>query len=280
MTHQSFFNKPICTIDFETTGLSCANGDRAIELGIVRLEPSGQLIKWSSLINPTIKIPRLSQSIHGINDQMVAKAPLFTDLYTEIFELLDGTYLIAHNAEFDLGFLRNECKINNLTVPHNDLVFDTLMLARHVFGLPRCNLITVSERFGIPVNNAHRALHDAYNTHLIFVSMVSALIETTKIQNPKALAELCTQSMNTASVRDFQSELIQDAIDKELCLEVDYVSGDPSRKLIQRRIVRPIHSDGYRVLVFCHLRQAERSLRLNRILQMTGPCEPPSKNEL
>ena len=277
MTHHSFFKKPICTIDFETTGLSCANGDRAIELGIVRLEPNGQLIKWSSLINPTIKIPRLSQSIHGINDQMVAKAPIFSDVYGEIFDLLDGAHLIAHNAEFDLGFLKNECALSQLPVPGHALVFDTLMLARHVFGLPRCNLITVSERFGIPVNNAHRALHDAYNTHLIFVSMVDALICSTQIQDPNALAELCAESMNTASVRDFQATLIQDAIDKQLCLEVDYVSGDPSRKLIQRRVVQPIHTDGYRVLVFCHLRQAERSLRLNRILQMKGPCEAPTK---
>ena len=67
------------------------------------------------------------------------------------------------------------------------------MLARHVFDLPRCNLITVSERFGIPVNNAHRALHDAYNTHLIFVNMVDALIGTTHIKIPMRLQNCANQ---------------------------------------------------------------------------------------
>ncbi|MGC6506992.1 MAG: exonuclease domain-containing protein [Myxococcota bacterium] len=273
MHQHLFFDKPICTIDFETTGLSHANGDRAIEIGMVRLEPDGTLIKWSSLINPKTKIPRLSQSIHGIDDQMVSNAPEFTDLYPQINSLLHDAHLIAHNAEFDVGFLAHECLISQLPVPKYELVFDTLMFARHVFGLPRCNLITVSERFGIPVNNAHRALHDAYHTHLIFVNMVKALKESIQVQNTNELKELCRQSMNTKEVRANQALTIQDSINEQYCLEVYYVSGDPSRPLIQRRVVQPIHSDGYRVLVYCHLRQAERSLRLNRILQMHGPCE-------
>lgn len=270
------FHKPICSIDFETTGLSHENGDRIIEVGIAKIDPDGIIHQYAQLINPERSIPRESKQIHGISESMVKSAPLFAEQYPEFKQYIDGSHIVAHNTKFDTGFLNNECDIAGLASPNHLEIFDTLLLARHVFGLPRCNLSSVSERFNVPVHNAHRALHDAYNTLLIFLEMVSNLHKTHNLKSAQELIHLCQGSEPKKSIRTDNRQRIDQAIKDKFCIELDYVSGDPQRDLVQRRIVQPIKNDGYRVLVYCHLRNAERSLRLNRILQIVRKCNPPA----
>lgn len=264
----NFFDKAICALDFETTGLNIDFGDRAIELGIVKLFPDGQIQTWSNLFNPERDIPYTSQRIHGISNAMVESAPYFQDLYPEISELLDGCHIVAHNASFDLTILKTECENNQLNMPNMGYIFDTLTFSRNIFGLPRCNLSIVSERFGIPVHNAHRALHDAENTILIFKEMCSFLSDNMDISTANDLPELVERYTPKSPLRNSHEDIITKAMQSNTLVLVDYISANPERPLVEQRKVLPLKVDGMKVHVFCHLRKAERTLRMKRFLKV------------
>jgi DNA polymerase III epsilon subunit family exonuclease len=264
----NFFDKAVCALDFETTGLNVDVGDRAIELGIVKQFPDGQIQTWSNLLNPERDIPYTSQRIHGISNAMVESAPYFQDVFPEISDILEGSHIVAHNASFDLTILKMECEKNQLSLPKMGNVFDTLTFARHIFGLPRCNLSIVSERFGVPVQNAHRALHDAENTILVFQKMCSVLRDNIDISTGDDLPTLLERFMPQSPLRNAKEAIISEAIQTKSPVLIDYVSANPERPLIQQRKVVPLKLDGMRVHVFCHLRKAERTLRMKRFFKV------------
>src|SRR6476659_4189853 len=94
-------------VDLETTGGMAAH-HRIIEVGIVLLEDGVVVEEWSSLVNPGIRIPYSIQQFTGIDDAMVADAPAFEQIATEVRRRLEGRLFVAQNARFDYGFLRAE----------------------------------------------------------------------------------------------------------------------------------------------------------------------------
>src|SRR5262245_46217882 len=94
-------------VDLETTGGMAAH-HRIIEVGIVLLDDGVVVDEWSSLVNPCVRIPHAIEQFTGIDDAMVADAPAFEQIATEIHRRLDGRLFVAHNARFDYGFLRAE----------------------------------------------------------------------------------------------------------------------------------------------------------------------------
>ena len=103
------FDRPVVFLDLETTGAT-ATYDRITEVGLVEVENGKFVREWSSLVNPGISIPPAIQALTGISNAMVASAPRFEDIAREVYEAIDGRVLIAHNARFDYGFLKNEFK--------------------------------------------------------------------------------------------------------------------------------------------------------------------------
>lgn len=146
-------------LDLETTGAT-AHADRITEIGLVEVD-QGQLIgDWSSLVNPQQPIAPFIESLTGISDAMVAKAPTFAELAVYLHRRLAGKTLVAHNARFDLGFLQNEFRRAGLKYAPD--VLCTVRLSRRLYPHEkRHGLDQLIARHGIACDSRHRALADA-----------------------------------------------------------------------------------------------------------------------
>jgi DNA polymerase III subunit epsilon len=146
-------------VDLETTGGNVAH-HRITEIGIVRVT-NGELVdEWSSLVNPECVIPSYIEAFTGITNEMVAGAPRFADIATQVLEKLGGAVFVAHNARFDYSFLRSEFR--RLDRHFAAKVLCTVKLSRRLFPqYARHNLDAVMERNGLTCAARHRALGDA-----------------------------------------------------------------------------------------------------------------------
>jgi len=151
--------QPLAFIDLETTGLRTTR-DRITEVAIIRYDKGREVDRWSQLINPKMAIPEQIQQLTGIHQGMVESAPIFRDVAETIQEKLQGAILVAHNARFDYGFLRNE--FNRLNKQLLCQVLCTVKLSRRLFPKQkRHNLDTLLQIAGIEMDNRHRAMADA-----------------------------------------------------------------------------------------------------------------------
>jgi len=152
-------DRALIFLDLETTGAT-AHSDRITEIGLVEVDKGRHIGEWSSLVNPEKPIPALIESLTGITDAMVAKAPTFAQLAHDLYGRLAGKTLVAHNARFDFGFLRNEFR--RVGLKYDPEVLCTVRLSRRLFPHERRhNLDSLIERNGLICENRHRALADA-----------------------------------------------------------------------------------------------------------------------
>jgi len=159
--------------DLETTGLR-PDRDRIVE--IAGYDPTTDRT-FSSLVQPNMPIPGESQKVHGISDEMVATAPTFPELVEQWNEFCSGeVILIAHNGDnFDMRFLAAEYKRAGATLPTWKTI-DTLKWSRRYRpDLPKHQLQFLREVYGIPENQAHRALDDVKTLAAVFSAMVDDL---------------------------------------------------------------------------------------------------------
>ncbi|MDQ1644331.1 MAG: polymerase subunit epsilon, partial [Cryptosporangiaceae bacterium] len=152
-------------VDLETTGGSAAV-DGITEIGAVKVRGGEVLGEFQTLVNPGVGIPPFVMVLTGITDVMVAPAPLIQEVLPSFLEFARGAVLVAHNAPFDLGFLRMACERHEMAWPaHRKL--DTAVLARRVLTrdeAPNCKLATLARLFQTPTKPTHRALADAKAT--------------------------------------------------------------------------------------------------------------------
>jgi DNA polymerase-3 subunit epsilon len=152
-------DQPLVFLDLETTGANAVY-DRVTEVGLIEVAPGGRTTEWSTLVNPGIRIPPTIQTITGITDEMVALAPAFSEIARLLFERLEGKVLVAHNARFDYGFLRNEFR--RAGHRYSSRVLCTVKLSRKLYPHEaRHNLDALMARHGIVCEARHRALGDA-----------------------------------------------------------------------------------------------------------------------
>jgi DNA polymerase III subunit epsilon len=159
--------------DTETTGIR-PEQDRVIE--IAAYDPVNKTT-FEKLINPGCAIPAEATAIHKITNEMVADCPSFEEISKEFIQFCEGdVVLIAHNNDnFDLHFLRHEFARSKLSLPDWKF-FDTLKWSRRYRpDLPRHTLQFLREIYGIPSNNAHRALDDVIVLHQIFTELTDDL---------------------------------------------------------------------------------------------------------
>ncbi|MGH8679630.1 MAG: exonuclease domain-containing protein, partial [Burkholderiales bacterium] len=152
-------DRPLVFLDLETTGAT-AHLDRITEIGVVEVDHGRYLGEWSTLVNPQRRIPPGIQTLNGITDAMVEAAPTFEELAADLHRRLEGKVLVAHNARFDYGFLRNE--FHRAGFRYTPKVLCTVKLSRRLFPHERRhNLDSLIERHGLECDNRHRALADA-----------------------------------------------------------------------------------------------------------------------
>lgn len=133
--------------------------------------------EFCTLVNPGRPIPAQASAVHGIGDLDVSFAPAFAEAGRELLAFIEGAVIVAHNAPFDLGFLRAECERAGLPVPRN-LSYDTIALAKTaVPGLPSYALGKLAASFGIAQKEAHRGADDARVCMELFGRCIATLFK-------------------------------------------------------------------------------------------------------
>ena len=185
-----------CVVDLETTG--GAEDSRITEFGAVRVRGGEVTGELSTLVNPYTHIPAAIAVLTGITDSMVAGAPRLADVLPAFLEFAHGCVIVAHNARFDVGFLKRACVELGYTWPSPPVV-DTVGLARSVMmrdEVPNHRLATLARHFHATVEPNHRALADARAT----VDVLHALIERVGNLGVHTLEDLleCTRRVHPA----------------------------------------------------------------------------------
>ena len=174
-------------IDLETTGASPKIGAGITEIGAVKVR-GGEIIGiFESFINPGESIPTYITALTGITDDMVLNAPPIEMVLPSLLEFLgheNETVVVAHNAPFDLGFLKAAAQTHEYSWPKYQ-VLDTVKLARHLLTRDEvydCKLSTLAQFFETPIQPTHRALDDAHSTvavlHGLFERLGSFEVDT------------------------------------------------------------------------------------------------------
>jgi len=152
-------DSPLAIVDLETTGAHPVH-DRITEIAVIEVEGGEVRSEWNTLVNPETSIPPAIQALTGITNAMVAGAPTFADLAADLYERLEGRIVVAHNARFDYGFLKQEFERHGLKYTARTLC--TVRLSRKLYPEhARHNLDSVMSRHGIVCRARHRALGDA-----------------------------------------------------------------------------------------------------------------------
>jgi len=161
--------------DIETTGLSAVN-DMITEIGAIKVENGKIIDTFSQLINPERPIPEKITNLTGITDDMVKDKPTIGEIINDFKEFIKDHVLVAHNASFDVGFIREKFKLFNLDL--NNPVLDTLELSRAVFpDLKSHKLNIIANHLNIELINHHRAVDDAKATAEILIKILDILKE-------------------------------------------------------------------------------------------------------
>ena len=152
---------PIAVIDFETTGISPACGDRATEVAIVLLQGGKVVDRFQSLMNAGLRISSFITQLTGITNAMVAAAPDAAGVMTEASRFVGSAPLVAHNAAFDRKFWQAELARAGLAAPQPFIC--TLLLSRRLYPqAPNHKLGSLVDYHRLPrTGQAHRALADA-----------------------------------------------------------------------------------------------------------------------
>jgi DNA polymerase-3 subunit epsilon len=168
----------ITVLDFETSGMSPDYGDRAIEIGAVKLRGGETIDSFQSLMNPGIRINSFIENYTGITNQMVQRAPQASVVMREFARFIGNTPLVAHNASFDRRFL--DAELDRIGQQRNQDFGCSMLTARRVFpDAPNHKLETlVRYRNLLSDGTFHRALADAEMTARLWVAMTEYLQES------------------------------------------------------------------------------------------------------
>ncbi|CAK7084499.1 DNA polymerase III subunit alpha [Tissierella sp.] len=164
-----------CVLDLETTGFSAAT-EKITEIGIMKLKDGVVIDKFSTFVNPEKSIPQRVVEVTNITDDMVKDAETIDKIFPKMLDFINGSVLVAHNADFDINFLRHNAKV--LGYEFDFTYIDTLSLAREVFpDFKSYKLGRIAKNLGIKVEVAHRALDDVDTTVKVFNIMLEKLKE-------------------------------------------------------------------------------------------------------
>ncbi len=173
-------NKKYVVLDFETTGLKVEEGHSIIEIGAVFLDLNNvdNMIEFSELIDPKVPLDPIITKLTGINDQMLEGKPSEEEAIRKFRDFIKDYPLVAHNADFDMSFLKNAFKKYNLG-ELNNIVLDTLKISRNILFKDKYphKLNNVASYVGVEFSedSHHRATYDAKGTALIFAKMIDML---------------------------------------------------------------------------------------------------------
>ena len=164
-----------CVLDLETTGFSFRT-EKITEIGIMKIKNGEVLDEFSCFVNPEKPIPQRVVEVTNITDDMVKDAETIDKVFPKMLDFIGDSVLVAHNADFDIGFLKYNATQLGYTL--NNTYLDTLRLAKELFpDYKKYKLGIIAENLGIKVEVAHRALDDVDTTVKVFNVMIDMLKE-------------------------------------------------------------------------------------------------------
>lgn len=264
-------NTRFAFLDIETTGLSAWFGDRICQVAIVVSE--GKRIKeiFETIINPEQPISPAAAYVNGLKEDDLARAPRFAETAGKIDALLHDSVVVCHNARFDIQFFDSEYRKLGREAEFPNLI-DTLLVARQFYEFPSYNLSQLAQAFQVPANfQGSRAQADALTAKNVFFAMMESLKSTGKpledfigIYNSPAWPQEGIQ---------LPVEL-GEAINSGRRLFIKYMDrdGEVSERWVSPKQVIGL-SDYIYLQAYCHTREAERTFRLDRILNVAVEIE-------
>ncbi|WP_101844065.1 ATP-dependent DNA helicase DinG [Halobacillus sp. Marseille-P3879] len=201
-------------VDLETTGNASSKQDRIIEIGVVIIDGKKVIKEFNSLVYPEREIPPFISSLTGIDNEDVIGAPLFSEIAEEVYQLFYDTYIVAHNVEFDLGFLNSEL-IECGFPPLGNPIIDTVELARILLPTSTSfKLGHLAEQLQLGHERPHRALSDAQVTGELLLYLLDKLTQLPE----RTLNQLLKV---TEKLKSYLRPIIETSID-----EVRYTSAE------------------------------------------------------
>jgi DNA polymerase-3 subunit epsilon len=252
-------------VDVETTGLDPATGDRVCEIALLRVRGNREIARFESLVHPQRPMHPDALAVHGITDAMLVGAPTFATLLPQIHALLQDAVLVAHNARFDVGFLRHEWQLAGHRFPYL-AVADTLALAQARYRFRHNSLGAIASELGVTPTALHRAMADVCTTWQVWQCFVADMRQ----EGPVTLAHvLYPHSRRPVEELLAMMTVLQEALSTGNPLQLHY---QPEKAPPTVRVVQPLEvyyerGHGY-IRAFCHLRQEERHFRLDRIAEL------------
>ncbi len=196
---RSLHGVTFCVVDLETTGGSAAAGSMITEVGAVKVCGGEVIAEFQTLVDPRSEIPAFIAVLTGITNSMVVDAPPIESVLPAFLEFAEGCVLVAHNAPFDVGFLRHFAEQQGRAWPTFEVV-DTAKLARRVItrdDAPNCKLSSLAKVFHATTTPNHRALADARAT----VDVLHGLMERLGGLGVHTLEELQTFSARVSTAQ-------------------------------------------------------------------------------
>lgn len=264
-------NAKFAFLDIETTGLSPWFGDRICQIAIVVTE--GRRIKSTVdlLINPERELSPAAIHVNRLNDAELIKAPKFEELTDKLESVFKDAIVVCHNAKFDIQFLDSEYRRLGLQAEFPNLI-DTMLIAQQFYQLPSYSLDHLAEAFQVVTKLPNsRAQADALTAKNIFFAMMDSLKQFNKpledfigIYNSPAWPE------EGVYLPIELSEAIRSG--KRLFIKYMDKNGEISERWISQVKVQGL-SDYLYLQAYCHTREAERTFRLDRILDVAVEVE-------
>ena len=252
-------------VDVETTGLDSTTGDRVCEIALLRVCGDQAIGRFESLVHPQRPMTPGAMAVNGITDAMLVDAPPFAAVLPQVQALLQDAVLVAHNARFDVGFLRYEWQIAGQTLPSLAVV-DTLALAQARYRFRHNSLGAIASELGIIPTSLHRAMADVLITWQVWQLCVAHM----RVAGPVTLAHVMyPHSRRSVAELTAMITVLQEAIPTGKPLQLRY---QPEKAPETVRVVQPLEvyyerGHGY-IRAFCRLRQEERNFRFDRIAEL------------
>ncbi|MBQ7335031.1 MAG: PolC-type DNA polymerase III [Clostridia bacterium] len=212
-TYDPDFHAECVVFDIETTGLSVQNC-KITEIGAVKIKEGKVLDRFNTFVDPECPIPEEIVKLTGITDEMVAGAPKYADALRAFFDFIGNDdrsrktkpLLIAHNANFDIGFIRHFAKLAGL--PFENPYLDTVALSRYINPeLKKHTLDAIAEAYSLGDFNHHRACDDAEMLAMIYFHMVDQM-EKLDLRDLKALQAEMTEKTDPLKLKPYHQIIL------------------------------------------------------------------------
>jgi DNA polymerase III subunit epsilon len=264
-------NTKFAFLDIETTGLSPWFGDRICEIAVVITE--GKRIKSTLdlLVNPERALSPAAMHVNGLKDKDLVNAPKFEEVIPSLTAAFKDAVVVCHNAKFDIQFLDSEYRRLGLQAEFPNLI-DTMLVAQQFYQLPTYSLTHLAESFQVASKfQGSRAQADALMAKNVFFAMMDSLKEFNKpledhigIYNSPAWPEEGV----------YLPIELSEAINSGKRLFIKYMdkNGETSERWISQVKVQGL-ADYLYLQAYCHTREAERTFRLDRIVDVAVEVE-------